>query len=507
MHDLRSLPARLVRVLAGPQGLAILSGVLLAAYWFGGEGLLLFGGLAIPGGIALVSLANGSRRGTAGRDGLTGLHSRNAAMARLTQMLAADGSESISCFALGLDEFDEVCRAHGSMAIDEIMTRTAERLSQALRGGDVLARSGSGEFTAIVASSRQSDLEACIQIAARLLAAVGEPMSVGGARLHLTASCGFVLQRQLSRPNAEEVLCAAEVAMMGARRQGRGSIRAFSPTERRPRVTPGKLVEEAPAALENGEIQAWFQPQVSTDTGAVVGFEALARWQHPVLGMIAPAEFLPAIIEADRAGQLSQAILGQSLSALKGWHRAGIAIPRVAVNLGQEELRDPSLVDRVKWELDRQDLTPDRLCVEILEAVLQPGGDDIVTRNLTALTDLGIAFDLDDFGTGTASIAAIRRFSVDRIKIDRSFVSRVDTDPAQQEMAAAILSMAERLKLDTIAEGVESAGEHAMLAQLGCAAVQGFGIAPPMPFDETIGWLQRHNALIAEAPALTRKIM
>jgi EAL domain-containing protein (putative c-di-GMP-specific phosphodiesterase class I) len=172
------------------------------------------------------------------------------------------------------------------------------------------------------------------------------------------------------------------------------------------------------------------------------------------------------------------------------------------VNLGQEELRDPGLPERVKWELDRLDVAPERLCVEILETVLLPGEDDVVTRNIAALAELGTAIDLDDFGTGTASIAAIRRFAVDRIKIDRSFVTRIDTDRGQQEMASAILSMAERLKLDTLAEGVESVGEHAMLAQLGCGAVQGYGIAPPMPFDETVGWMRRHNALIADVPPL-----
>jgi EAL domain-containing protein (putative c-di-GMP-specific phosphodiesterase class I) len=311
-----------------------------------------------------------------------------------------------------------------------------------------------------------------------------------------------VLQRQLNGESGDEALAAAEAAMIAARRNGRGTIRAFSLAERRPRVTPSRLVPEVEGALENGEIQAWFQPQVSTDTGAVVGFEALARWQHPAHGMIAPGEFLPAVIEAGRSTRLGQVILAQALAALKAWEREGLRVPQVAVNLGQEELRDPGLPERVKWELDRLDVAPERLCVEILETVLLPGEDDVVTRNIAALAELGTAIDLDDFGTGTASIAAIRRFAVDRIKIDRSFVTRIDTDRGQQEMASAILSMAERLKLDTLAEGVESVGEHAMLAQLGCGAVQGYGIAPPMPFDETVGWMRRHNALIADVPPL-----
>ena len=195
----------------------------------------------------------------------------------------------------------------------------------------------------------------------------------------------------------------------------------------------------------------------------------------------------------------------QSLAALSTWDRAGHDVDRVAVNLSAAELRDPSLPNRLAWEIDRHDLTPDRLTVEVLESVISDAPDDIISRNIAALAELGCGIDLDDFGTGHASITSIRRFAVSRIKIDRSFVSRLDTDREQQRMVAAILTMCERLELGAVAEGVETPGEHTILAQLGCGHVQGFGIARPMPFDETLAWLDRHRASLTAPPDVCRR--
>jgi len=149
-------------------------------------------------------------------------------------------------------------------------------------------------------------------------------------------------------------------------------------------------------------------------------------------------------------------------------------------------------------------MSPSRLAVEVLETVVAAAPDDIISRNINGLAKLGCTIDLDDFGTGHASLSSIRRFAVSRIKIDRSFVMKLDRDPAQQRMINAILSMAERLDLDTVAEGVETLGEHAMLAQLGCGHVQGFGIARPMPFVQTLDWVRDHNAKLQDAPVIGR---
>lgn len=189
----------------------------------------------------------------------------------------------------------------------------------------------------------------------------------------------------------------------------------------------------------------------------------------------------------------------------ESWDRDELNIPSVSVNFSTHELRNPKLCEKIRWELDRFDTKPDRLCVEILEDVIADPKDDVVSRNIRALSELGCKIDLDDFGTGHASIASIRRFAVQRIKIDASFVARVDRDHDQQNMVAAVLTMAERLDLDTIAEGVETVGEHAMLAQLGCGHVQGFSVGRPMPAGETQAWIRKHRNKLVEPPRLGRK--
>tara|TARA_Y100001956_G_scaffold39510_1_gene38806 strand:- start:616 stop:1224 length:609 start_codon:yes stop_codon:yes gene_type:complete len=192
--------------------------------------------------------------------------------------------------------------------------------------------------------------------------------------------------------------------------------------------------------------------------------------------------------------------------ALASWDEAGVTVPCVGVNFSTAELRNPKLVDKVVWTLDRFNLQPERLAVEILESVVASSPDDVVVQNVARLSNLGCAIDLDDFGTGNASITALRRFDVNRIKIDRSFVTNLDRDPSQQRMVAAILSMAEQLDLDSLAEGVETPGEHSMLAQLGCRHVQGFGLARPMPAAKAQEWLRNYERQDKPMPSLTPKI-
>jgi EAL domain-containing protein (putative c-di-GMP-specific phosphodiesterase class I) len=261
-----------------------------------------------------------------------------------------------------------------------------------------------------------------------------------------------------------------------------------------------ELREDVVDALATGQIQPWFQPQISTDTGQITGFEALARWHHPIKGIIPPKEFLRAIEQAGQLERLAEVMIYNSFAALQAWDAAGLHVPQIGVNFAGSELSNPKLLEKIKWELDRFDLAPDRLAVEVLETVIASAPDDMITRNINALGKLGCSIDLDDFGTGNASIASIKRFSVSRIKIDKSFVMKADRDPEQQRMISAILTMAERLQVQTLAEGVETVGEHVLLAQLGCDHVQGFGIGRPMPFDKTEEWINAHTAKLQAVP-------
>ncbi|OIP87244.1 MAG: diguanylate cyclase [Rhodobacterales bacterium CG2_30_65_12] len=495
--------------LMGPQLAAFLPAIMLGAYWFGGEGVLLTTAVIVPALIAFFGLL--SRRGPAAarRDSITGLPGRvqlvQALDSALTTGLTPAGDARMA-MVVEIDNYEGLEHQYGDDGIDAIRRAAADRLAAGLRESDLLAAIGIRRFGLALGKTPRVDLETMIQLAGRLQEALAAPISLGGARVLITACVGFALPGRVPDQTGEAILAAAESALDEAQKSGPGSVRAFS-KGMRPRVSaPDNVTKDVITALQQGQIQPWFQPQISTDTGDLTGFEALARWLHPEKGMIAPGAFLPAIARAGLFERLGEVILFHALSAVRDWDAAGLCVPSVAVNFSPDELRNPKLFDKVRWELDRFEIAPRRLTIEVLEDVVAQSDDDTTTRNIAALSRLGCGIDLDDFGTGHASISNIRRFDVTRIKIDRSFITHVDTDRDQQNMVAAILTMAERLGLDTLGEGVESHGEHAMLAQLGCGHVQGYSIAKPMPFEETGPWIVSHQKKIARTPVFPRKI-
>jgi EAL domain-containing protein (putative c-di-GMP-specific phosphodiesterase class I)/GGDEF domain-containing protein len=414
--------------------------------------------------------------------------------------------KSTACLVLQFDGADQLLARHGRAAETKVLTRSAERLCAALRIGDTVGRLEGGGFAIALAPARRLDLETVVQLAARLQAAIAAPIEVDATRLYVTCSVGFCIGDRAPAPTGSALLEAAQVAADEARRNGPGALRVFAPEMARTRADHDALRCELERALDEGEIRAHFQPQVSTDTGAITGFEALARWYHPSKGLLGPSVFLPMIEAAGLSERLGEVMLQNALAALVRWDGQKLDIPAVSVNLSAEELRNPRLADKINWELDRYDLNPNRLCLEVLENVVSATDSDVIVANIAALSRLGCGIDLDDFGTGHASITSIRRFAIRRLKIDRSFVTRLDEDRAQQRMIAAILSMAERLELSTIAEGVETAAEHAMLAQLGCNDVQGFGIARPMPIEDSQIWIKSHRKKIGKLPQIRQEI-
>lgn len=477
---------------------------LLAGMWIGGEAVLLAATVLAP---ALYVILPPAVPGGTPRDSLTGLPLAPALVAAVDAVFAdpVRSGRTTVVFAIGIDDFAAVRDRYGLHAAEQVERLAADRIGVALRRGDILVRLGAGQFAAAFAPVARADLDIALDTAARIQAAVREPVLAETAHLHVTCSVGFCLAGRAPRPSGEAALAAARDALAEARASGNSAVRAYAPARPRPASREGVTPDEATAALESGQIRPWFQPQVSTDTGAVSGFEALARWQHPTRGTLPPPDFLPALAEAGQLERLGEVILFHGLTAMRDWERAGHPVPTLGVNFSAEELRNPRLAEKLAWELDRFDLAPARLTVEILETVMADPDDDSIAHTIAALARLGCRIDLDDFGTGNASIAALRRFSVDRIKIDRSFVLNVDEDRAQQQMVAAIIGMAERLGLDTLAEGVERTGEHATLATLGCGHVQGYGIARPMPLEETVPWMERHAARIQEARDLLRR--
>ncbi len=507
----RSTAVSVSNLLRRPEWMVFLPAISLAAFWLGGESSLLATALGLPLALGIlasirVDRAEGRAQHSPARDDQLSL--RNHVVERLDEILRDRPfhGKLTACLVVQFDAPEQLLARHGRAAESTVLTRSAERICAALRDGDTIGRLEGGGFAIALAPSRRLDLETVVQLAARLQAAIAAPVELDAARLYVTCSVGFCIADRAPSQTGTALLEAAQVAADEARRNGPGALRVFAPEMARTRADHDALRAELERALDMGEIRAHFQPQISTDTGAITGFEALARWYHPTRGLLGPGVFLPMLESAGLSERLGEVMLQNALAALVRWDGLKLGIPCVSVNLSAEELRNPRLADKIKWELDRFDLNPNRLCVEVLENVVAATDNDVVVANIAALARLGCGIDLDDFGTGHASITSIRRFAIRRLKIDRSFVTRLDEDRGQQRMIAAILSMAERLELATIAEGVETAAEHTMLAQLGCNDVQGFGIARPMPIEDTVEWIASQRSKIGKLPRIRQEM-
>lgn len=491
--------------LSGPVAIALIPAVSLAAFWFGGETGLILTSIALPLVYLLGASLYGSLPKTAANNGQTVSLLNRVSLENAAESMFLEAQENglnAAALCIAIADFDDLTDRYGQTSADLIVARTGERLQAALRRDDRVGLLGDARFGIITAPVQQLDLELCIQMAGRLQSALEEPIALDGITVYITGSIGFCQNSRTPGNTGEDWLKAAFLAQRAAHHCDTSAIRAFSEQMLQETLTRSEMREDVIRALSEGEIQPWYQPQISTDTGEITGFEALARWIHPERGVISPAEFLPAIDEAGQLERLAEVMIFDAFSAMKAWEAEGQMIAQVGVNFAGSELSNPKLLDKIKWELDRFELTPDRLAVEVLETVVAGSPDDTITRNIIGLGKMGCKIDLDDFGTGHASIASIRRFSVHRIKIDRSFVLKADRDPDQQRMISAILTMAERLGVETLAEGVETVGEHVLLSQLGCDHVQGFGIAHPMPLDQTLDWIVAHNKKLLDVPQI-----
>ena len=468
------------------QLVALLPVLGVLAYWAGGEIALVALAAALPIAVLAHRLLGRSDRPRAMSDQV--IEQLDLTLAQVAARGGATG-----CLVIQFDDPGQLADRLGRARQCEVLAASIARLRSALRPGDMLYPMEDGSLAVTLAATPRLDAEIMVRIAARLHLVAQQPMTLADGPTQITCSIGFCHARQLRKPSGRALLDAEQVAGDEAARHRPGAIRGYSEDLARARAERDTLRSGFAQAVDRGEVRAWFQPQLSTDSGEVSGIEALVRWKHPEKGLLAPGAFLPAIEATDLMELLGQTMLTQSLAALAELDRHGLDVPTVAVNFSAEELRDPHLPDRLHWMLDRFALAPSRLTVEVLESVVAGDGDEVIASNLGRIATMGCGVDLDDFGTGNASIAAIRRFAVNRLKIDRSFVRDVDQNRDQQRLVTAVLSLADRLGLETVAEGVETPTEHALLAQLGCAHVQGYVVARPMPVDELADWLLSHR--------------
>lgn len=471
--------------------LAFIPLVTLGAYQLGGELSLIAMAVVMP--LFLAALGTFEKRPArkSDRDPLTGLLVRAGLVDWAEQSLARPGEihQQVAVIAISIDELDGVEVRFGQQMSDRVMREAVNRLRSFLRDDDIISRLGNGLAIGF-SRLRRPETETLMQLALRLQSVFEDPFSDGPTRTYCSISLGIAVQEQVKPATGTNLVAAAQQACELAYVSGPGAVRFYteglSSEVAHEKATAGDLAN----ALETNEIFAWFQPQVRAEDGRVIGFEALARWDHPERGLISPASFLPDIEKAGLSQRLAEVVLKQSLMALAAWDAAGFDVPCISVNFSGEELRNPRLPDYIRWELDRHGIAPERLVIEVLETVASESSEDVITRTLGALSRIGCKIDLDDFGTGFTCFANIRRFDVDRIKIDRSLVNQVDQDDTQRAMIAALLAFSDKLGLVTLAEGVETSGEIDTLKGLGCSDIQGYAIARPLPLGETFMWLE-----------------
>ena len=423
-------------------------------------------------------------------DALTGLANRK----RLIEMMALAGEEAgrtrgaVALCLLDLDRFKEINDTLGHHTGDRLLEIAASRLARAVRPEDTVARLGGDEF-AVLLTDVKGPADA-LEAAERIRALLSEPFHLDGMALQVETSIGVALHPEHT-DSVPRLLQLADVAMYQAKEERTG-VELYR--QERDIHTPDRLdlLGSVRRAIENDELEMHFQPAVSVPAGRPVGVEALVRWNHPERGLIFPDVFLDLVEQSGLMRQLTHLVLAKSLARAAQWWHAGIEVP-VAVNVSVRDLSDAKFADVVAGLLREHDLPAQALKLEITEHVLMadPGR---MTHALESIGRLGVDLSLDDFGTGYSSLVHLKRLPVSELKVDRSFVQRMTSDPDDAAIVRSIVDLAHSLGLRVVAEGVETIESWHALEVLGCDLAQGYLIGRPVPGDEVIRWLAAHVA-------------
>jgi len=416
-------------------------------------------------------------------DPLTGLPNRLLFVDRLTNALARSerSGKAFAVLFCDLDRFKIVNDSLGHTAGDALLFATAGRLRDAVRTGDTVARFGGDEF--VVLAENLADEADALRIAEQLARALDEPVKVGSKELHVTASIGIAVGRP-GRDTAEGLVRDADVAMFRAKSRGRARFEVFDADLRRQAMERLEIEGDLRRGLGEHEFVVHYQPEVSTETGEVVGLEALVRWERPGTGTRSPAAFLPVAEETGLIVPIGEAVLEQACAEATRWHaELGDRAPTVWVNVSARQLASLDLVALIDRATSEWLPSPSLLGLEITETDCVPD-DEMTRRTMAALVDIGVRLAIDDFGTGYASLSYLSQFPADVVKIDQSFVRRMGEDRDATVLVKAMIDMAHSLGRKIVAEGVETEEQLARLKRLGADTVQGYLIARPQPARE-----------------------
>ncbi|GGS74261.1 putative bifunctional diguanylate cyclase/phosphodiesterase [Nonomuraea spiralis] len=486
LHERRSI-VRVLKVTAGPQGLVYtaLLGLapLVVVVMDHSPGLVpLF--VAPLAAVYFTATLSMRRDHQALHDELTGLPNRKMLIVSTEEALAESRQdERVGLFLLDLDRFKEVNDTMGHPVGDRLLQMVAHRLTHSVRPGDVVARLGGDEFAVLLPSIR--DAHAAREVAARLRAALTEPVRLEGMSFDLDGSVGIALYPDHA-PDFELLLQRADVAMYLAK-EGRTGVELYQPDKDRNSPERLNLLGDLRRAIDNSELQLHYQPKVSLAGGAVTGVEALLRWCHPVHGPIPPSDFVPLAEQTYLMRQLTEYVIDAALEQAARWWHNGLQV-QISVNISARDLLDAALPEQLEVGLTRYGLPPSAIQLEVTERILT--GDQAYTQEtIKALATLGVPLSLDDFGTGYSSLIRLQRLAVSEVKIDASFVRRIAESEDDDRIVRSIVDLVRSLGLRSVAEGVESDEVALRLAEMGCDLGQGWLFCQPMPAADATAWL------------------
>ncbi len=429
-------------------------------------------------------------------DLLTKLPNRSLFMDRLEMAMvqANRRQEKLAVMFFDLDRFKLVNDTYGHAAGDQLLREFSTRIRQCLRNGDTLARQGGDEFTALIPSLQHSaDAEV---IAEKIIQELKKPFLVADTQFLATTSIGIAIYPDHSA-NAAEIIRCADMAMYQVKSQGKNGYASFLPhmqTTHRNRLS---IENDLRAAVKSGnQFELYFQPQIDSMTGLAIGLEVLIRWHHPKEGLISPDIFIPIAEETGLIVAISDWMLQRACYLFASLRELGHGHLRLGVNLSPREFERSDFLDRVQKPLREFDISSESLDIEITESLLMKDVESIVEK-VKHLRDTGFHISIDDFGTRYSSLNYLRRFSVNRIKIDQSFVRELGLSKDSYAIIQAIVGIAKNFKLQVMAEGVETEQQLAILRQLGCYEMQGYFFSRPLPFEKTIQFLQNSTTQTA----------
>jgi diguanylate cyclase (GGDEF)-like protein len=429
------------------------------------------------------------REQIATHDGLTGLPNRTLFMDRLEQSLIRANRQQtmVGVMFIDLDRFKRVNDTLGHGGGDQLICEVARRLRATVRAEDIVARLGGDEFVVVVGDV--SALNAILLVVEKMLATVAQPYQIAGREIFCSCSVGVSVY-----PNdgvaSGDLLRHADAAMYHAKHNGRNRFQLYDTAMNIMAAERLQLETDLHYAQRRGELVFHYQPQLDQESGRIQCVEALIRWNHPGRGLLGPEAFLSLLEETGAIVDVGRTLLLDACRQTAGWHAAGFAGLRVAVNVSGKEFWHGSLVESVGDALAQSGLPPHCLQIELTEGIFMEDVDAAVERIL-ALKALGIAVSVDDFGTGYSSLAHLKRFPFDALKIDRYFVRDIENTPASEALVSAILALCKGLDLGTVAEGVETPAQLVSLRRLGCRVVQGFLVSPPVPAGDVEALLRR----------------